>query len=55
MRELWRTCNEAYVTIAEAIEEAGRLGIPVEIIAREASVPVGEVEAILKEARDGDP
>jgi hypothetical protein len=50
VRELWRTTNEAYCTIADAIEEAARMGVPVEIIATTACVPQREVELILKDA-----
>jgi hypothetical protein len=50
VRELWRTTNEAYVTIADAIEEAARAGVPAEIIATTADVPLREVELILKDA-----
>ncbi|MBX7266504.1 hypothetical protein KIF24_10985 [Micromonospora sp. Llam7] len=50
VRELWRTTNEAHCTIADAIEEAARAGVPVEIIATTAGVPLREVELILKDA-----
>lgn len=51
VRELWRTTNEAYVTISDAIEKAAGGGVPVEIIATTTSVPRHEVEAILKDAK----
>jgi ribosomal protein S12 methylthiotransferase accessory factor YcaO len=50
VRELWRTTNEAHVTIADAIEEAAHAGVPVEIIATTTGVPVREVRLILKDA-----
>lgn len=53
VRELWRTTNEAYCTIADAIEEAARAGVPVGIITTTAGVPQRELELILKDA-EGD-
>lgn len=53
-RELWRTTNEAYCTIADAIEEAARVSVPIEIIATTAAVPVREVELILKDAEEDE-
>ena len=50
VRELWRTANEAHCTIADAIEEAARVGVPVEVISTTACVPLREVELILKDA-----
>lgn len=50
VRDLWRTCNEAYVTIADAIVNAAHAGIPAEIIATTTNVPLREVELILKDA-----
>lgn len=38
------------MAIADAIEEAAQDGVPVEVIATTASVPVREVELILKDA-----
>lgn len=43
--------REAYVTIADAIEEAARAGVPVVVIATTAAVPLREVELILKDAQ----
>lgn len=54
VRELWRTANEAYCTIADAIEEAARVGVPVEVISTTACVPLREVELILKDAQEGE-
>jgi hypothetical protein len=48
--ELWRTTNEAHVTIADAIEEAAHAGVPVEIIATMTGLPLRQVELTLKDA-----
>lgn len=53
VRELWRTTNEAYCTIADAIEEAARVGMPVEVISTTACVPLREVALILKGCAGG--
>lgn len=54
VRELDRACSRAYLDIIDAVEDAGRQGIPVETIAWYANLPETEVRYVLKEMHERD-
>lgn len=49
IEQLDRAAVRAHLDLIDAIEEVGHAGLPAEVISRYASVPVSEVELILRE------